>query len=599
MKREQLSKYLTMDIADLVRQLRGPNATDGESELREAVSAEAALRIVARDEKTLDFYSTLGASRLFSIAAHLAGSLGIFAQERRVTLTVPIRDPAGTRHMVKVSYQSPADVRPSQELDVLRASCANVPPATQMLEVVFGAGNAEYRYVFEMDRSLAVADFQEVDDHRPLFSTTPPVAQMSAFLRAITQQRRDLTRILEDIAQTSGSSCTRETLGFLLRYYRSHSHEAGRMVAALERLMEDNGRKIAAPTLGALCLFVDMERGALTAPAIAHTAETGEALEISPLAALAVASHFGVAVDAAIWSRYFSFCHVDFEQLQREVGDAAIQQILTGLRNQQGGRTTLQVLQDLARESKSARVNAFVAHLATRLSDGQFEANDVQRVLLALLESNGRPVRPSTLTALCLFVDVEVGHVTEERIEEVAAASVDSSIYSMVAVAGAFDVGLRGFILEGLSRDPERYLSAFLKLAEDGVLVACRRIGGEGRWWRWLRTHEDLQKAEADQIEFTGEVLGSFPVLDQLDDTDLEACLASGATCLVRFRSAQDGTFMWHKMDEAFYVAHVRDYEVLVEGFTAYHYVRTVVGEVVETANAEERHPVAVYADSR
>ena len=123
-------------------------------------------------------------------------------------------------------------------------------------------------------------------------------------------------------------------------------------------------------------------------------------------------------------------------------------------------------------------------------------------------------MRPSTLTALCLFVDVEVGHVTEERIEEVAVASVDSSIYSMVAVAGAFDVGLRGFILEGLSRDPERYLSAFLKLAEYRVLERAGALG-EGRWWRWLRNLEDLHSVEADQLEFTREVLGSFPVLDQ------------------------------------------------------------------------------------
>ena len=44
MKPEQLSKDPTMDIADLVRQLRRPHVDEGADERREAVSTEAALR---------------------------------------------------------------------------------------------------------------------------------------------------------------------------------------------------------------------------------------------------------------------------------------------------------------------------------------------------------------------------------------------------------------------------------------------------------------------------------------------------------------------------------------------------------------------------
>ena len=128
-----------------------------------------------------------------------------------------------------------------------------------------------------------------------------------------------------------------------------------------------------------------MAGGALTAPAIATAAGPLKPLEITPLAALAVALHFGNEVDAAARACHFAFSNVDFEQLQSEIASPAMQQILNGLRSQQGGRTTLQVLQDSAWESKSAghgvRIEPCIASLR-RPVRGQRRA----AVLLALLD---------------------------------------------------------------------------------------------------------------------------------------------------------------------------------------------------------------------
>ena len=72
-----------------------------------------------------DFYSTLGASRLFSLEAHFAELLETFTQQdvgqgRRIILSVPVLDKSGTLDVVKVSYSTPQAWAAHPGLDVLR-----------------------------------------------------------------------------------------------------------------------------------------------------------------------------------------------------------------------------------------------------------------------------------------------------------------------------------------------------------------------------------------------------------------------------------------------------------------------------------------------
>ena len=72
-------KILGFDVGDLVRRIRHRGADPGGGPiLKEAVSKEAMLRVIAHDNQFLDFFSTLGGSRLFSVEAVLSGSLELF-----------------------------------------------------------------------------------------------------------------------------------------------------------------------------------------------------------------------------------------------------------------------------------------------------------------------------------------------------------------------------------------------------------------------------------------------------------------------------------------------------------------------------------------
>jgi len=578
-----------MELGDLFRlvkkkTVRGPS----DENLREAVSEESRLRVAGREPSGVHLFSTLNGQKLFSLPGKLAGTLGRFSEGSSGNLaratpvvTMPL-EIDGRRVHVKLTFTGAEAPSSDQPLSLTRASHGRIPPDTQMVELLFTQEEKEYRYLFEFPDGLEVTDFQEVKDVRPIFRSVPAVAQMAAFLRAMANQRRTTLARLGDIARATGTPATQDRVGEMESFYPPHHDLTGPTVLKLHELMRAAGREVTPGALAALAYFADLEREELTARAIQEAAREHREPPLSEAAVFSVKQFFCVEIEQEDWDRVYS--EGSFEQCQEVCRRPPFPRIMRSMRQSSQSRTHLDILAELARESKSKRVELFVEKARPEVPEGQFQVNDEQEALQTLLAESGRPVNTNTLSALCLFVDVEVGLLTESLIGDLIPGGKgwDTSLYALVAVAGAFDLPLRGLALDAVEADGgEAFLRRLVSLTGGHLIAQFEKPGERGLWMQHLPTAEDVAEALQQGLVFTGKVLARLPVIDQLNDKDLEVFLRPGKDLAACFAADLDRSLLWHKMSY-----HDGD-STFIQGFTAYHFNRQVVAQLVPT-NVEE-----------
>lgn len=614
---EKATNYWNMEVGSLVRLLRERKATGAPEEARpvaeEATSAEARLRIVPRDGY-LDFYSTLNPRRLFSVQAGLTGPIAKFAQGegaggRRIVLTIPLGLPSGDRKQVKVTFHAPRAIEPGSSLEITRAGQGKLPPDTRLLEFLFSEGEHEFRYVVELDQRIDVLDFEEVVDRRPVFQSVPPVAQMTAFLRAITHQRRSALAILASL-RSSASPQAEAGIVALQGLFRPHYEFAHPGVQGIQRLLERAGKTISPPVLHAFCLFLDLESGLLTPDRLEAESAQG-ALPLSPVALLMVAEYFGLRVSEHDWEDQFAGLGVSLREVRIQSSSSEVMLALDKLHSQRDQRTPVQILEQIALESNSRRASSFAQVLKERLPDGKLSLNDEQLALLALLSASGRKYQANSVVALCLFVDAEVGFLSEADLEQLTRSSetVDTSMYAMVAVAGAFDVQLRGLVIEEGEEADTPSLCALVEQSQAGLLAGFRMPDQTNHYWRWLRSADDARGALAGEMQFTRMVLGSFSILDQLSEPDLAQIAEAGHDLVANFQSDLDRALVWRRLsrisDKEWRSPAVdgrRTAFSFIEGFSAFHFSRMVMAaleKVEPEALLGRRNVVVVHLDNR
>ncbi|MEW6281941.1 MAG: hypothetical protein AB1758_25275, partial [Candidatus Eremiobacterota bacterium] len=313
-----------------------------------------------------------------------------------------------------------------------------------------------------------------------LFDSVPTVGEMSAFLRRLTE-RRSVATVLANLARALPSPRGLELVqkGFELS------------PAQLERLGQ-LAPNLQPATLGAFCVLVDLESG-----------RDPLGLSAEALATLAEFFGFGTGNGSA---------------------DRAMLERLQGLRTR---RSAVDALEDLARESGSRRVDAFVQAVRPEMPLGHFRVNDELLSLGKLLEAAGRAVNPHTLMALAMFCDVEVGNVTRADVSQLArsAESFDSSMYAMMTAAGAFGMTLSAFALDQVEDD----LGALAAWSEGGLLACYRKPQVRGRWWEHLRGPDEVRQIRELGLDFEGVILAHPPLLEGLTNADLDCLLAAGS----------------------------------------------------------------------
>jgi len=335
---------------------------------------------------------------------------------------------------------------------------------------------------------------------------------MASFLRSLTRERRSIAGILGNLARGLSSSRAME------------------WAATLPRDM--------APPPELSCLGVRVLPNTLAAFALLVDAEMGNEPDITPLAVATALDFFGQ--EPATWV---------YDQPLAGLRERLPRPLLESLRNLRERRTALDILEDLGRDSGSERVQAWVQELRPRVESGHFRVNDEQLALEKVLEGAGHPINHHTLMAVCLFIDLEVGNLKHDQLEELAASAdtIDSSMYAMVATAGAFGLTLAGYAVDEMVDEPTPVLTALTEASHGAMLACFRKPGSSGRWWEPLSTAEDCQETLRYGLEFTGLILAHFDFLDDVTEEGLDFLLEDGRRLMACF--AEGDRWRWRRLE--------------------------------------------------
>ena len=482
---------------------------------------------------------------------------------------------------------------------------------TSLYEFSYNNERGELRYTVEVDDKLEVIGFQEVVDKRPLFPTVPPVAQMAAFLRAVTRRKRTVMTVLENLKDFAEFP-TRKKINALQERVDLQGLPVSMEVALrIKELLSRQVSIISEYVVMAFALFMDMEVGELSLEDI----ESTEQVEASLTSLYSVATYFGAKIGAEEWNYLFGSTAKTVEEVQDTLKGDIYHQVTAKFGTQIGNRTPAYVLQQIAKESHSMRALSFANALKDRLGDNDLAISDQQLALLATLSVAKRHYNPNVVAALCLFVDAEVGYITEEDLEadNIEINGIDTSTYAMLAVAGAFDVDLRGFSLSELSEDAlSQVLPALISTTGVGFLGGFRKGEDSKQSWHWVRTKQAAAKAlqPTKGLEFTKTILCALPVIEQLSEIDLVHLVESGRHFIAAFQSDYDKTIVWRRLqdipEESFRTPSqensARQNYSYIEGFSAFHFSRTVIGAIQKTNAAElmgSQQVIMVFHDNR
>ncbi len=550
-------------MSDLLRRLlptvwgRGPEAAP-----QELLVSEAGLRFTSADGH-LSVMTTFGGPPLFTLE-------NLSEVRLRTVRTERGGHPALLLHLgpdLTITCVQFGQTPPGRAQVLVRATRKRLPEGGQALEFTFAEGADQVRYLAQLGPGLLPLGFREHAPVQAVFTEVPPLSQMVAFLKATLHQRRTALRSLKGLARRCADPAVCAGIeDFGERLNPGHDFNQP-VVEELRQALEEQGRPVNQNTLIALCLMADLFLGRIGRSQVDDLVNRDRPVLISDEAAAAAARFLGGRPVRAASS-----------DADRALG------FLWAAVAERSART---ILEDLAEDSGSETSRARVQRLLERVDPDQGLANDEQEALRSHLAACGRTIHPDTLTALCLYVDFEAGILSEEDIDALtpARAFVDHSLYALLAVAGAFEVDLRCLVLGAEEEDSRwRGLECLVALGEQGALGRFLEPGLPGLHTRHLPDRGAVEKARAEGLGFTGEVLVRFPVLDYLEVADLRTFLGQQVPLLACFQS-EDRSVRWRRVEPT--LANRVDVEALagpfgfVEGFRAYRFNGKVLGRVL------------------
>ncbi|MEW6280253.1 MAG: hypothetical protein AB1758_16615, partial [Candidatus Eremiobacterota bacterium] len=509
---------------------------------------------------------------------------------------------AGKSHKIQVTVARHGNREPGPDFELVRANRRRVPPADQALEFVFADHDSQLRYLVEMDLEIPPVGFREFTRSRAVFEEVPPVSQMVAFLKATIHHRRTTLRSLTSLVRRVEEAHVRQVVASMQETL-SQSHDFSNLVLSdLQRDLQACGRTVNPNTLGALALLADIYLGGLTHFHIEALVEKGQPLENSIAAAEAVAGFLGVDRGDPRWRELRS--HLD-PPVEDEVKRCA-----AFLQGAVGQRTALTILADLAEDSGSERSRSRVARLMGRVPPEQVLTNDEHEALRAYLVSIGRPIQPDTLAALGIYVDFEAGILSEEDIDALTPhrGFLDTSLYGMVAISGAFDAELRPFRLQA-DRQAQLWegLTGLLGVTRGGIVARFLESDQPGYLTMCVTTSAEVEELHRKGLTFTGEILAQLPLLEHLHEADLDVFAAAQPGLMACFGS-DDKRVQWRRLDSVRRPTDPGTLELLrgnhnfVDGYNFFHFLNRAVGSRVpvdEKKLKKRKNFVAVYQDQR
>lgn len=579
---------------------------------KEVSSAEGHLRIVPGAQE-LEFYSTFVVERMLALKVSLGGPLSKFVKNEgvnEVVITVPVVEADGNKHNIKSIYYGPKKSGKGH-VKLVQASKGSNAEGECFYEFVYTQAGEDIRYVIEMPEGIEASDFKEVVDKRPLFSSIPSIAQMSAFLRAVINRKRTVFDVLDSLRKYAAPT-TMLNAAVLQDAVENHGLELSYdLPLRIKKLLTERAKVISEHVILALALFIDMEVGELKSTDITGA----ETITASVASLYTVANYFGAKISFEDWKELFGDTGVTLTEVQEKQLIWSYSSILSEIGQLSSDSTPLSTLQQIAKESGSKRTISFAKALQERLGSNDLAISDQQLALLATLSVAKCHYSPNLVSALCLFVDAEIGYIKES---DLANASIEidgleTSTYAMLAVAGAFGVSLRGLNLDNLSEEElQMVLPCLVRLTGAGFLGGFRKSEETKQNWHWVRTSQAAKKALKSNrgVEFTNNVLCMLPLIEQLSEIDLVHLVESGRDFIAAFQSDYDKNIVWRRLKEipetSFRIPQrdgkARQSYSFIEGFSAYHFSRTIIGSLIKPALDEllgASSVIMVFHDNR
>lgn len=505
----------------------------------ELCSSDGFVRIHQRDGQ-VHLQPTFAQEAMLVLPGHLDGSLNAVRSQaggrEAMLLSFPVLV-GGRSRKLQLTVARLGERPPDEEFALVRSSRRRVPPADQALEFVYRLDGSEVRYLVEMDLEVPPVGFREFTRNRAVFDEVPPVSQMVAFLKATIHQRRTALRSLSSLARRVEDKPVQAMVALMQETLSQSQDFTNPVLTELAVDLQRVGHPINPNTLAAMTLLADIYLGNLSRARLDDLVERGVPLETSLTAAEAAAEFLGVEPEN--WRAI------------RPPRPPGGEKALAFLQSTVGQRTALTILADLAEDSGSERSRSRVERLKSRVGPDQVLTNDEHEALRAYLANLGRPVQADTLAALGIYVDFEAGILSEEDIDALTPTRgfLDTSLYGMVAISGAFDAELRPFRLvadrqaqlwEGLMQllrvTRGGLVARFLEPAQPGFLTLC------------VTSPAEVVPLRSRGLTFTGEVLAQMPVLDYLSQADLEVLARANPGLMACFGS-EDRRVQWRRLD--------------------------------------------------
>lgn len=566
----------------------------------ELSSTDGYLRILQQDAQ-VKLQPTFAAEPMLVVPGQLDGSLssvrGQVAGRDALILSFPVLI-AGRSRKLQITIARLGQARPDASFVLVRASRRRVPPADQALELVYSHEDSEMRYLVEMDLEVPPVGFREFTRQRAVFEEVPPVSQMVAFLKATIHHRRTALRSLSSLARRVQEPHVQSMIA-VMQETLSQSHDFSNPVLTdLGVDLTRVGRPINPNTLAAMTLLADIWLEKLTREHLDALIERGVVLETSLVAAEAAAAFLGV--ESEPW-----------REIRPPLSESdEVERARAFLQSTVGRRTALTILADLAEDSGSERSRTRVARLMERVGPDQVLTNDEHEALKTYLANLGRPVQPDTLAALGIYVDFEAGILSEEDIEGLTPQRgfLDTSLYGMVAISGAFDAELRPLRVEAERQSLLwESLIQLLRLTRGGLVARFLEPDQAGVLTLCVTSPTEIVPLRSRGLTFTGEILAHLPVLDYLHEHDLEV-LARACPGLMACFGSEDKKVQWRKLDSAHRATDAATRELLkgafsfIDGYHLYNFLGRVVGrtEKVQASDLRWRKDfVTLYRDQR
>lgn len=559
---------------------------DGMVEFQPTFSTEPMLRL--RGSLNGPLSTGRVSSRSVNSLLHL--SLPLLVEGREVTVDVTVVRPTANDT--------------SDGFVLARARRRRTPPAGQAFELLYNNPlDAQVRYLVQTADSIRPVDFHEFSRHESVFKEVPSVSQMVAFLRATLHHRRTTLRSLASMARNATEAHVCAMVLSLNQRLSQGQDFTTDGLRALQQHLSDRGHAANPNTVAALTLLADIFLQNVASVDVDALIEKGQPLVLTSTAMAATACFLGISAPLP-------------EALLQTVEADRAEHALHFLRSTVSRRNALSILTDLADDSGSDRSRSRVDQLLSRVAPDQTLLNDEHVALQSYFEGRGRKIQIDTISALAIYVDFEAGILNEEDIDGLTPqrAFHDASLYSMLAIARAFDFDLRCWLLpaarQGAAVAQEvlwRQLSDLLELCKGGVIARFLEPGAPGHQTMHVASPKDVEGFRARDYTFTGEIMADITTISHLQEADLTAFEAVGTPMVARFVS-DSGAVQWRRMDGIVQATSaalkdlVKGTHSFVERYDIFHFGQALLATTVacQRKDLEGRdNALLVYRDAR